>query len=100
MIPQNIKLNKVKKYIQLSYEGEKHLLISAAFLRACSPSANNKSHRKNPDPKLFNDIKIDQIKKIGNYAIKIEFSDGHSTGIYSWEYLYKVGIKFQNFLTP
>ena len=46
MIPQNIKLDKKKKYIQLSYEEEKHLLISAAFLRASSPSAENKAHRK------------------------------------------------------
>ena len=76
------------------------MLISAAFLRASSRSAENKAHRKNPDPKLFSDVTINHIKKIGNYAIKIEFSDGHSTGIYSWEYLYKVGIKFQNFSTP
>ena len=39
--------------------------------------------------------RIKKIEKVGNYAIRISFSDGHNTGIYSWEFLYEVGAKSQ-----
>ena len=100
MIPKSIKLNEAKSNLQISYEVGKYLIINASFLRACSPSAENKIHAKNPNPKKYFNIKIVSIEKIGNYAIKLIFDDGHETGIYSWEYLYDLGIKFQNYSHP
>ena len=100
MIPKSIKLNEAKSNLQISYEMGKYLIINASFLRACSPSAENKIHAKNPNPKKYLNIKIVSIEKIGNYAIKLIFDDGHETGIYSWEYLYDLGIKFQNYSHP
>ena len=95
MIPKSIKLNEAKSNLQISYEVGKYLIINASFLRACSPSAENKIHAKNPNPKKYFNIKIVSIEKIGNYAIKLIFDDGHNTGLYSWEYLYELCKNYQ-----
>ncbi|MBF92023.1 MAG: hypothetical protein CMP34_04365 [Rickettsiales bacterium] len=100
MIPKNIKLSQTKNNLLISYNNGKYLIINASFLRASSPSAENKLHAKNPDPEKYKNIKIDYIEKIGNYAIKLKFDDGHDTGIYSWQYLHDLGIKFQNYSHP
>ena len=85
---------------KINYHNERHLLLTSSFLRAYSPSAENKENLKNPDLIIHQNVKINQIKTVGNYAIRIIFDDGHNTGIYSWEYIYKLGSKFQNFLNP
>ena len=43
----------------------------------------------------FSEVLIKKIEKVGNYAIRISFSDGHNTGIYSWDFLYDIGLKSQ-----
>ncbi len=100
MIPLSIKLNKNKKSLQITYEKNNFLIVSSEFLRACSPSAENKENSKNPKPSLYKNVTIKRIERVGNYAIKLFFSDGHSTGIYSWQYLFQVGAKFQDSLVP
>ena len=73
--------------------------IEASILRSHSPSAENKGESDifghvsgAQENREFPNIKILKITSIGNYAIRILFSDGHSTGIYSWEYLRKLDI--------
>ncbi len=65
--------------------------LSAEYLRVFSPSAE--LHRHSANRKLEygkKNIKITSIEKVGNYAIKLIFTDGHSTGIYSWDYIYNL----------
>ena len=100
MIPLSVKLNANKKSLQITYKNEKFLIVSSAFLRACSPSAENKKNTKNPNRNLYRNISIKRIESVGNYAIRLVFSDGHNTGIYSWEYLFQVGTMFQNSSDP
>ena len=99
MIPKSIKLDKNKKILLISYDNEKNLILKSSFLRVSSPSAENK-HKIDGYSEKFQDVGIKEIKKVGNYAIRIVFDDGHSTGIYSWQYLFELGIKFQNLLDP
>jgi len=99
VVPKSIKLHKNKKILQISYDEQKHLMLKSSFLRFSSPSAENK-YRMDAYSKRFEDVKIKEIKKVGNYALRIIFDDGHSTGIYSWKYLFELGIKFQNLLDP
>lgn len=100
MTPKSITLNKNKKSIQIQYGNNSYLLLSSSFLRANSPSAENRSKDllekfKNSEDK-HQDVLISKIEGVGNYAIRIVFDDGHNTGIFSYEYMYDIGTKAQN----
>ena len=100
MIPKSITLNKNKRSIQIEYENDKFLLLTSSYLRACSPSAENKKKLGTEGPgshkEMFKSTLITKIESVGNYAIRIIFNDGHNTGIYSWDYLVRIGAKSQN----
>ncbi len=96
MIPDSVKVNDDKKSLLISYEKQNFLVLSSSVLRAKSPSAENKKNLKLTDLSNYKGILIKKVERVGNYAIRIIFSDGHNTGIYSWEYLYNIGVKNQN----
>tara|TARA_B100000579_G_C22787874_1_gene832879 strand:- start:1248 stop:1550 length:303 start_codon:yes stop_codon:yes gene_type:complete len=100
MTPKSIKISSDKRYLQINYDENKTLVLPSFFLRACSPSAENKKNLASPKSSHYKKILIKKIEKVGNYALRIIFSDNHDTGIYSWEFLYEIGIKFQNSLNP
>ena len=93
MKPYLIKLLKNKTHVLFSYDNDQNLILDSSFLRAASPSAENKKHAKTPDRSRFPGIKIINIESIGNYAVKFVFDDGHNTGIYSWDYILEIGKK-------
>ena len=95
MIPDSVKLSSDKKSLQIAYDKGKFLILSSSFLRAYTPSAENKKNLDSPDINKFSNVLIKKIEKVGNYAIRISFSDGHNTGIYSWDFLYDIGLKSQ-----
>ena len=66
----------------------------AEFLRVESPSAEVKGHGPGQETTVSGCrvVGISAIEQVGNYAIRITFDDGHSTGIYSWDYLYGLGL--------
>ena len=98
IVPIEIRVLKNKQRVIFNYEGGNTLVLSASYLRSKSPSAENKKNLK--DNKVFTDIKVTNIEKIGNYAIKISFNDLHNTGIYSWKYIFKLGTEHSNSLSP
>ncbi len=92
-IPTEIRLTPTKDELKITFNNGKVFAFSAEFLRVMSPSAEVKGHT--PDQKKTvggkKDVLIFQIETVGNYAIRPTFSDGHSTGIYSWSYIYEMG---------
>ena len=90
--PTNIILSKNKKLLTVSFE-ESDFALSSEYLRVYSPSAEVRGHGPGPDPIQLNkqDVTLDSLVPMGNYAIAIHFSDGHTTGIFSWSYLYHLG---------
>jgi len=90
MTPIKIKLLKSKNQVQFYYNDGNCLILGGSYLRAKSPSAENKKNKENPKNK-FLDIKVVNIEKVGNYAVRFIFDDGHNTGIFSWEYLIEIG---------
>ena len=100
MIPKSVTLNKNKKSIQLEYSNNTFLLLTSSYLRACSPSAENKNKQRKTDiserKDAFNSVMINKVEAVGNYAIRIIFDDGHNTGIFSWEYIYMIGSRLQD----
>ncbi|KMN24144.1 gamma-butyrobetaine hydroxylase-like domain-containing protein [Pseudomonas helleri] len=93
MMPCAINLHKASKTLTLKYpSGEEHHL-PAELLRVHSPSAEVQGHGK---PILqFGKINVGllKIEPAGNYALKLTFDDGHDSGLFTWEYLYQLGVR-------
>ena len=90
--PTNITLSKNKKLLTVSFE-KSDFALSSEYLRVYSPSAEVRGHGPGQETLQLNkqNVTITSLVPMGNYAIAIHFSDGHTTGIYSWSYLYHLG---------
>ena len=90
--PTNITLSKNKKLLTVSFENN-DFALSSEYLRVYSPSAEVRGHGPGQETLQLNkqDVTINSLVPMGNYAIAIHFSDGHTTGIYSWNYLHYLG---------
>ena len=104
MKPLSIDVHKKSAIIELAYEnGLKHRL-SAEYLRVFSPSAEVQGHLPEQAVLQFGkkNIAFKNVEPQGHYAIKITFTDGHDSGIYSWDYLFELGThqerKWQQYL--
>ena len=91
--PTNITLSKNKKLLTVSFEND-DFSMSSEYLRVYSPSAEVRGHGPGQETLQLDkqDVTIKSLVPMGNYAIAIHFNDGHTTGIYSWSYLYQLGI--------
>ena len=91
---QKIHLHKRSKKLDLFFVEEQDFTLSAEYLRVFSPSAEVRDHRSNQAILQVEkkDVAIESIIPVGNYAIRIFFDDQHSSGIYSWGYLYQLCI--------
>lgn len=91
--PTTIKLRRAENLLEISFEDGLSLSLPAEFLRVESPSAEVQGHSA-AERKLIpgkRQIAITAIEPTGNYAIRLTFSDGHDTGIFSWDYLRQLG---------
>ena len=90
--PTNITLSKDKKLLTVSFE-KNDFALSSEYLRVYSPSAEVRGHGPGQETLQLDkqDVTISSLVPMGNYAIAIHFSDGHTTGIFSWSYLYHLG---------
>lgn len=97
-IPKEIKLHKQSRLLDISFTNGKSFQFSCEFLRVHSPSAEVRGH--NPGQEVLQtgkkNVNIIQIEPVGNYAVQFNFSDGHNTGIYSWDLLYNYGLHQEN----
>ena len=87
------------KYLSISFNENSKFSISSELLRVESPSADIQGHG-GPKKIVRNkgNILINQIEPVGNYAVRIIFSDDHSSGIYSWELLHDFGTNHDKYL--
>jgi DUF971 family protein len=92
-IPTEIKLHQRSRCLEISFDDGARFELSCELLRVYSPSAEVKGH--GPGQGVLQvgkeTVSITAIEPVGNYAVKLVFDDGHSTGIYSWGYLYDLG---------
>ena len=91
--PSKINLSKNKKTLTVTFD-EIEYSMSSEYLRVYSPSAEVQGHGPGQETLQLNkqDVEIEKLNPMGNYAISIHFSDGHTTGIYSWSYLHHLGV--------
>ena len=99
--PEEIRLAKSKSLLDVRFDNGKSFSLSAELLRVESPSAEVQGHGagQKTTPIGKRDILISSIEPVGNYAIRIGFSDGHNTGIFSWNTLYDYGIRQDELMT-
>lgn len=92
--PVDIKLHQQSRILEIEFDDGKHFDLSCEYLRVYSPSAEVRGHGPGQEVLQIGkeDVNIKAIEPVGNYAVKLEFDDGHDTGIYSWETLYKLGL--------
>ena len=90
--PTRIVVPEAKDSLLIEFSDGQEYSLSAEFLRVHSPSAEVRGHGEGNENLQFGkrDIKIASLEHAGNYALQIVFSDGHDSGIYSWEYLRKL----------
>jgi|TARA_B110000438_G_scaffold199432_1_gene190985 DUF971 family protein len=93
--PKNIELRKRSRRLIVTFDTEETFDFSAEFLRVYSPSADVKGH--SPGQAVLQvgkeDATIEDVEPIGNYAVRLVFGDGHDTGLYTWDYLYEMGVQ-------
>jgi len=91
--PREIKLHQTSRVLEISFSDGKVFKLPYEFLRVNSPSAEVRGH--GPGQEVLQvgkrDVTIAEVEAVGHYAIRPKFSDGHDTGIYSWDYLYEIG---------
>jgi DUF971 family protein len=91
--PTEIKLRQKSRLMELAFSDGSRFELSYELLRVYSPSAEVRGH--GPGQEVLQvgkrDVDISSLEPSGSYAVQPTFSDGHSTGIYSWDYLYWLG---------
>ena len=91
-LPTEIRISSARDALTLSYGDLQHTL-DAEFLRVYSPSAEVRGHGRGQEKLQTGKrgVLIEDISPAGNYALKIRFSDGHDSGLFDWDYLYRLG---------
>jgi DUF971 family protein len=102
--PTEIKLHQKSRILEVAFADGKIFQLPCEFLRVHSPSAEVRGH--GPGQEVMQtgkkNVEITKIEPVGSYAVQLAFSDGHDTGIYSWDLLYDYGLRqaemWQNYL--
>lgn len=93
----NIKLHQLSRILEISFDNGQIFNLPCEYLRVYTPSAEALGHA--PGQEILQtgkeNVNISEIKPVGNYAISPVFTDGHNSGIYSWDMLYKLGSNYQ-----
>ena len=103
--PTEITLHQKSNRLDVAFDDGRRFELPCEYLRVFSPSAEVRGH--GPGQEVLQvgkrDVGIRAVEPVGVYAVKLVFSDGHDTGIFSWDYLYDLGAKrdvnWKNYLT-
>jgi DUF971 family protein len=93
--PTEIRLHQKSRVLEITFDDGRQFRLPYEYLRVFSPSAEVRGH--GPGQEVLQtgkrEVEIRSVEPVGSYAIQPTFSDGHATGIYSWDYLYELGIE-------
>ncbi|MBH43872.1 MAG: 1-(5-phosphoribosyl)-5-((5-phosphoribosylamino)methylideneamino)imidazole-4-carboxamide isomerase [Gammaproteobacteria bacterium] len=95
--PTEILHRKKSNTLVISFEDGVKAELPSEYLRCFSPSAEVKGHGEGQEKLQIGkeNVFIDNIEPVGNYAVKLIFDDGHNTGLYSWDYLYELSVNHE-----
>jgi len=91
--PTAITLHKKSQVLEVSFDDGNIFKLAAEFLRVWSPSAEVRGHGRGQEVLQTGKrlVEITSLESVGNYAVKPVFSDGHDSGLYSWDILHYLG---------
>jgi DUF971 family protein len=92
--PTELRVSKDRRMLTVTFPGHHHAFeLPAELLRVLSPSAEVQGHSSEQRVTVpgKRDVAIARIEPTGNYAVRIVFDDGHDTGIFTWDYLHRMG---------
>ena len=97
--PVSINLLTKSRLLAVEFDDGVRFELSCEYLRVYSPSAEVQGHGPGQGVLQLGKetVNIREIEPVGNYAIKLHFDDGHDSGIYTWQYLYKLGKNHDNY---
>jgi DUF971 family protein len=92
-VPTGITLHQKSRVLEIAFSDGREFRLPYEYLRVYSPSAEVRGH--GPGQEVLQtgkrQVEIRSLEPVGSYAVQPMFSDGHTTGIYSWDYLYELG---------
>ena len=93
--PTEIKLHQKSRVMEIAFDDGRTFRLPYEYLRVFSPSAEVRGHGPGQEVLQIGkrDVEVSSLEPVGSYAVQPTFSDGHSTGIYSWDYLYELGVE-------
>src|SRR5512136_1900017 len=95
--PTEITLHQASRILEIAFSDGETFRLPCELLRVYSPSAEVRGH--GPGQEVLQvgkrDVEIKSIEPVGTYAVRLVFSDGHDTGLYSWEYLHYLGTNLE-----
>ena len=91
--PKELRVSKDRRLMTVTFPDHAPFELPAEMLRVLSPSAEVQGH--SPEQRVTvpgkRDATILKVEPVGNYAVRITFDDGHDTGIFTWDYLHRLG---------
>ena len=99
--PSSVVLHTASRVLEIEFDDGARFRLPFEFLRVYSPSAEVRGHGPGQETLQFGkrDVTINALQPVGHYAIQPSFSDGHESGIFSWDYLYELGTNQQRLWT-
>lgn len=96
-VPTEIKLHQKSRVLEVHFDDGSQFQLPCEYLRVYSPSAEVRGHGPGQETLQMGkeDVNISTLEPVGNYGIKPTFSDGHDTGIFSWQELYSLGANME-----
>jgi DUF971 family protein len=94
-LPTEIKLHQASRVLEIGFSNGRTFRLPYEFLRVYSPSAEVRGHGPGQETLQVGkrEVTISNVEPVGHYALRPTFSDGHESGIYSWDYLYDLGLR-------
>ena len=93
-MPTEIKLHQKSRMLEIAFSDGQRFELPCEFLRVYSPSAEVRGH--GPGQEILQvgkkNVEITDVQPVGSYAVQLVFSDGHDSGLYSWDYLHDLGV--------
>jgi DUF971 family protein len=99
-----IKLRRQSRLLEVSFDDGQTFALPFEYLRVYSPSAEVRGHGPGQETLQLgkHEVQVVRVEPIGNYAVRLDFDDGHNTGLYTWAYLHELGTthaaKWQQYL--
>lgn len=104
MTPTEIKLRTKSRVLEVAFDDGSRFELPFEYLRVYSPSAEVRGHGPGQETLQLgkHEVGIRSVDRVGNYAVRLAFDDGHDTGLYTWDYLHELGTthgeKWQQYL--